>query len=59
MPSGNTEHEAVLKIYPAAYYDFDYEGLDEVYEGHTLRYDPPAAQDSIVQVKRFLEQYLK
>ena len=59
MPSGNTEHEAVLKIYPGAYHDFDYEGLDEVYEGHTLRYDPPAAQDSIVQVKNFFEKYLK
>jgi dienelactone hydrolase len=59
MPSGNTAHEAVLKIYPGAYHDFDYEGLDEVYEGHTLRYDPVAAQDAIIQVKSFLEKHLK
>jgi dienelactone hydrolase len=59
MPSGNTDHEAILKIYPGAYHDFDYEGLYEIYEGHKLRYDPIAAQDSIVQVKSFLTKHLK
>ncbi len=59
MPSGNNEHEAVLKIYPGAYHDFDYEGLDEIYEGHKIRYDPIATQDSIIQVKKFLAKYLR
>ncbi|MGV7224784.1 MAG: dienelactone hydrolase family protein [Nitrospinales bacterium] len=59
MPPSETEHEAILKIYPGAYHDFDSEGVDEVYEGHMLRYDQEAAEDAINQVKSFLAKHLK
>ena len=59
MPTEKTNHEAILKIYPEAYHDFDYEGMDKVYEGHRLLYNPVAAQDSIEQVKNFLAKYLR
>jgi dienelactone hydrolase len=59
MPSEKTEHGATLKIYPGAYHDFDFEGVDEVYEGHKLRYDQEAAEDAIKQVQSFLTKHLK
>jgi len=58
MPTGKTDHEAVLKVYPGAYHDFDFEGLDEIYEGHRLLYDPVAAKDAIIQVKSFFAKHL-
>jgi dienelactone hydrolase len=59
MPSEKTEHEATLKVYPGAYHDFDFKGVDEVYEGHKLLYDQEAAEDAIKQVKFFLAKHLK
>ena len=59
MPSEKTEHEIILKIYPGAYHNFDWEGVDEIYEGHRLLYDPVASQDAIIQVKDFLAKYFK
>jgi dienelactone hydrolase len=59
MPPSETEHDAILKVYPGAYHDFDFEGVDEVYEGHRLRYDQEAAEDAIIQVKSFLVKHLK
>ena len=59
MPSEPPDLEIILKIYPGAYHDFDWEGMDEVFEGHRLLYDPIAAKDSIVQVKSFLAKHLK
>lgn len=59
MPSGETGLEAILKIYPGAYHDFDWEDADEVYEGYKLRYDQEAANDAVKQVKSFLSQHLK
>jgi len=58
MPPDQPEPEVILKIYPGAYHDFDWEGMDEIYEGHVKLYDPIAAQDAIIQVKNFLAKYL-
>jgi len=59
MPPSETEHEAILKVYPGAYHDFDSEGIDEVYEGHRLLYDSAVSKDAVIQVKSFLEKHLK
>ena len=59
IPSMETEHEIILKIYPGAYHNFDFEGMDELYRGHRLKYDPIAAADAIVRVKDFLAKYFK
>ncbi len=58
MPSEQPDLEIILKVYPGAYHDFDWEGMDELYEGHRLLYDPIAAQDAINQVKSFLVKHL-
>ena len=58
MPPDQPEPEVILKIYPGAYHDFDWEGMDEIYEGHIKLFDPIAAQDAIIQVKNFLAKYL-
>lgn len=59
MPTGKTRHAVRLKIYPRAYHDFDWKGLDRVVKGHRVLYDPTAAADAIVQVKKYLEVHLK
>jgi dienelactone hydrolase len=59
MPSGKAAHEVILKIYPEAYHCFDWKGMDKVYKGHRLLYDPAAAADAIVKVQNFLEKYLE
>ena len=62
MPSEQPDLEINLKIYPEAYHDFDWEGMDqevEIFGGHRMLYDPIAAKDSIIQVKSFLAKYLK
>lgn len=59
LPSMPTEHEIILKIYPGAYHDFDWEGIDKSYLGHRLKYDPTAAEDATVTVRNFLARYLK
>ena len=60
MPPEQSDLDLILKIYPGAYHDFDWEGMDqEGYEGFRMLYDPVAAKDSIVQVKSFLAKHLK
>jgi len=59
MPPEQSDLEIILKIYSGAYHNFDWEGMDEVFEGHRMLYDPIAAKDSIVQVKSFLAKYLR
>jgi dienelactone hydrolase len=59
MPSEKNEHETILKVYPGAHRDFDFDGIDENYGSHKTRYDPEAAEDAINQVKSFLAKYLK
>jgi dienelactone hydrolase len=58
MPQEQSNPEVILKIYSGAYHAFDWAGMDEIYEGHRLLYDPIAAQDAIIQVKNFLAKYL-
>ena len=59
MPSEQPDSEITLKIYPGAYHDFDWKGMDEVYEGHRMLYDPIAAKDAIIKVKSFFAKHLK
>ena len=54
-----TENEVTLKIYPGAYHDFDWKGINRVVKGHRVRYHPEAAADAIVQVKNHLAQHFK
>ena len=55
----NSQFEITLKIYENATHGFDMEGLDEVYLGQTLKYNPEATKDAISQVQSFLAKYLK
>jgi dienelactone hydrolase len=59
MPPGKTKHEVILKIYPGAYHDFDWKGINRIVKGHRVQYNPEAASDAIVQVKNYLATYLK
>ena len=59
MPQERSHPEVILKIYSGAFHDFDWEGMDEIYKGHRLLYDPVAAEDAILQVKRFLSKHLR
>ncbi len=59
MPRERTHNEVILKVYPRAYHGFDVEGIDTGYMDHRFRYNPTAAADSILQVKRFLAKHLK
>ena len=59
MPSGQTKHEVVLKIYPDSHHGFDGEGFDKKIAGHRLLSNPVAAADAIIQVKTFLTKHLK
>lgn len=54
IPSMPTAHEIFLKIYPGAYHDFDWQGMDMVYRGNRLKYNAAAAEDAIVRVRDFL-----
>ena len=58
MPSEQPDLEITFKIYPGAHHDFDWEGMNKVYEGHRMLYDPIAAKDAIIQVKSFLAKHL-
>jgi dienelactone hydrolase len=57
--SKSKKHEVILKIYPEAYHGFDWEGKDAINRGHKVLYNQKAAKDAEIQVKDFLEKYLK
>jgi dienelactone hydrolase len=57
--ANNSQFEIALKIYENAGHCFDWEGIDVVYQGHTLKYNPEAAKDAVSRVKNFLAKYLK
>lgn len=59
MPSEKTTHEVILQVYPGAYHRFDWEGIDENWGSHILKYDSAASSDAIVRVKNFLAKYMK
>ena len=58
-PGLKGEHEIILKIYPGVSHCFDCEGINENYLGHRLVYDPVAASDAIIQVRKFLAKHLQ
>jgi dienelactone hydrolase len=55
----NLKYEITLKIYENANHCFDWEGLDILYKGHKLKYNPEATNDAVSQVQNFLSKYLK
>lgn len=60
MPEeGASKHEVILKIYPGATHTFDWSDMNVTYMGHALQYDPRAEADATIQVKKFLEKFLK
>ena len=59
LTAKNSQFEITLKIYENASHCFYWEGLDIVYQGHILKYDPEAAKDAVSQVQNFLSKYLK
>jgi len=59
MPEGETSHEVILKIYSGAYHSFDAEGMNKTVIGFTLKYNPEAAEDAIMQVKNYLARHFK
>ena len=62
MPSGKSNFEVALQIYPDAYHAYDSIGKPREVMGsqgsHHLEHNPVAEQDSKVRVKEFLEKYL-
>ena len=57
-PEGTRPHELTLKIYLYAHHGFDVPGVDFEAMGHTMKYDPVAAQNAVQQVRRFLAKHL-
>jgi len=47
-----------LVVYPQAGHSFDLEGLDLVWAGHHLKYDPQAAADATGRTRDFLSRHL-
>jgi dienelactone hydrolase len=47
-----------LVVYPEAGHAFDLEGIDLLWEGHHLKYDPPAAADATRRTRDFLAEHL-
>jgi dienelactone hydrolase len=58
VPAGKTSHDVTLKIYPDAYHDFDWPGIDKMVKGHRVKYNAQAATEAIQQVKFYLSQHL-
>jgi len=63
MPSGKSNYEVALQVYPDAYHAYDSIGKPREVTGpqgsHHLEHNPSAEQDSIIRVKDFLEKYLQ
>ena len=64
MPSGKSNFEVALQVYPDAYHAYDTIGKPREVKGsrgssHHLEHDPAAEQDSIVRVREFLGKYLQ
>ena len=60
MPSGSPSKEIILKVYPKAAHAFANPSVgNESYIGHKVAYQREAAADADIQVKKFLEKYLK
>lgn len=57
LPAEPSEYDLALKIYPGAYHDFDWEGIDTYTLGHRLLYDPEATADAINRVRSFLDTH--
>jgi dienelactone hydrolase len=59
MPTGESRHDVLLKIYPDAYHDFDWPGMDKVVKGHRVKFNAKATDDAALRVKAFLSSHLK
>jgi dienelactone hydrolase len=63
LPKEKASPEIILKIYSGAFHGFDTLDANHNVRGsgrsHLLQYHPTAEADSIIQVKAFLEKYLR
>jgi len=64
IPSGKSNYEVALRVYPEAYHAFDMIGKPRKVKGsrgssHHLEHNPDAEKDSIVMVREFLGKYLQ
>jgi dienelactone hydrolase len=59
IPTGESRYEIILKIYPDAYHDFDWTGMDKVVKGHRVKFNAKATDDATLRVKTFLSSHLK
>jgi len=59
LESGDYGGRVVLHVYSKAHHGFDWEGMDKVFGGKRLKYNPQAAADSIKRVRGFLDKNLK
>lgn len=53
------KHEIRLEIYPAATHDFDWPGMNEVIQGHYLKFNPKATAQAERDVHEFFKKHLK
>lgn len=56
--SGDAEDHYQLVVYPGATHAFEWEGVGN-YMGHTMVYDPEAAEDAFRRLKAFLDLYVR
>ena len=59
IPTKETEHEIILKVYPGAYHCFDRPFDVQVHLGHWVGHNWKAASDADVQVRSFLERHIQ
>ena len=59
MPSGKPSKEMILKVYPKAAHGFANPNVNSSFLGHKIAYQPEAAADADVQLKKFFAKYLK
>ena len=59
IPQSNSQHEAVLKVYPGAYHSFDHQFPVHRYRGHWVGRNWKAASAAYEEVKKFLAKHLK
>ena len=55
----NHAHPVTVKVYPGAYHNFDWVGIDRYELGHRLLYNPAATTDSVWQVRAFMARHLR
>lgn len=56
---GGAYHALDVVVYPGATHAFDWRGLDVLYFGQRIRFDPRASADAVIRVRAFLRFHLR